>query len=734
MNKKLLYILVFIISISCSEQNKEQKMEKRVVDYVDPFIGTDGPGNTYPGAVVPFGMVQLSPDNGLEGWDRIAGYYWKDSTIAGFSHTHLTGTGAGDMYDLLLMPLNSRFREDLWPEEKAYRPYSKFRHNQEAARPGYYKVLLESSGILAELTATQRVGFHRYTFPSDDASQIILDLGYKLNWDKPLDTHIKVEDSTTISGYRMSTGWAKDQRVYFVAKFSKPLKKTALYDEQKGIKENQVNGVRTRFVASFETKDEEQVLVKVAISSASVEGARKNLEAELPDWDFDKAREAAGNVWEEYLSKVKITGTEYQKKVFYSNLYHVYMTPSVHSDVDGFYKAADSTVREAKDYIRYHTFSLWDTYRATHPLYTILVPERVEDFIQTFLGHYEETGLLPVWELAGNETNMMIGYHAIPVILDAFNKGIEFDYERAFEACKASAMDDGRNIDEYKKYGYVPSDGKKDGHWSVSKTMEYAYGDWCVAQFAKALEKKEDYNYFIKRSENWKNHWDSGSTFLRPKNKKGEFFSPFIPKEYTEQYCESNAWQYFWHVQHDLPGLIRVTGKEKFISKLDSMFSYYPEPEDKLPIFSTGMIGQYAHGNEPGHHVPYIYNLVGQPWKTQELTRRIIETQYSDKPDGYCGNEDCGQMSAWLIFSSLGFYPVNPADGIYYLTAPWVEQAEIKLANGKVFSIKTENYSSKNKYIKEVRLNGKPVEDLTLKHEELINGGEMVFVLTDEKN
>ena len=734
MNKKLLYILVFIVSISCSEQNKEQKMEKRVVDYVDPFIGTDGPGNTYPGAVVPFGMVQLSPDNGLEGWDRIAGYYWKDSTIAGFSHTHLTGTGAGDMYDLLLMPLNSRFREDLWPEEKAYRPYSKFRHNQEAARPGYYKVLLESSGILAELTATQRVGFHRYTFPSDDASQIILDLGYKLNWDKPLDTHIKVEDSTTISGYRMSTGWAKDQRVYFVAKFSKPLKKTALYDEQKGIKENQVNGVRTRFVASFETKDEEQVLVKVAISSASVEGARKNLEAELPDWDFDKAREAAGNVWEEYLSKVKITGTEYQKKVFYSNLYHVYMTPSVHSDVDGFYKAADSTVREAKDYIRYHTFSLWDTYRATHPLYTILVPERVEDFIHTFLGHYEETGLLPVWELAGNETNMMIGYHAIPVILDAFNKGIEFDYERAFEACKASAMDDGRNIDEYKKYGYVPSDGKKDGHWSVSKTMEYAYGDWCVAQFAKALEKKEDYNYFIKRSENWKNHWDSGSTFLRPKNKKGEFFSPFIPKEYTEQYCESNAWQYFWHVQHDLPGLIRVTGKEKFISKLDSMFSYYPEPEDKLPIFSTGMIGQYAHGNEPGHHVPYIYNLVGQPWKTQELTRRIIETQYSDKPDGYCGNEDCGQMSAWLIFSSLGFYPVNPADGIYYLTAPWVEQAEIKLANGKVFSIKTENYSSKNKYIKEVRLNGKPVEDLTLKHEELINGGEMVFVLTDEKN
>ena len=726
-----LLLVPFIFFSNCSQQSNTQE---RVIDFVDPFIGTDGPGNTYPGAAVPFGMVQLSPDNGLPGWDRISGYFWPDSTIAGFSHTHLTGTGAGDLYDLLLMPVNSRFSQDLWPEQQDYRPFSKFSHNQEEAHPGYYKVLLKSFDIVAELTTTKRVGFHRYTFPQDSASQIILDLGYKLNWDKPLDTYIEIEDSITVSGYRKSKGWAKDQRVYFVAKFSKPFNKVNLSEEFVTISDSVAKGVKTRFAADFYTEAEEQILVKVALSSASVEGARENMQAELPDWDFENVLTNAENNWEKELSKITIKGNEYQKRVFYSNLYHTFLTPSLHSDVNGDYKAADGTVKKAEGYNRYHTFSLWDTFRATHPLYTILTPTHVQDFINSFLGHYDETGLLPVWELAGNETNMMIGYHAIPVIVDAYFKGIQFDYEKAFEACKVSALDDNRGLDEYKKYGYIPSDGKEEGHWSVSKTLEYAYGDWCVAQFANALDKQDEYEYFIERANNWKNLYDTSSTFMRPKDLSGEFVSPFIPKEYTELFCESNAWQYFWHVQHDLQGLIDLVGKDKFTAKLDSMFTYYPDPDDKLPIFSTGMIGQYAHGNEPVHHVAYIYNLLDQPDRTQEITRNILDEQYSDKPDGFCGNEDCGQMSAWFVFSSIGFYPVNPADGIYYLTSPWVEQAAIELPNGKIFQISTENYSSENSSIESIWLNGAKHESLQITHNEIMTGGELKFVFRTHSN
>lgn len=717
-----------VLIISCSEQTAtKDKIDYTI--YVDPFIGTDGPGNTYPGAVAPFGMVQLSPDNGLPGWDRIAGYFYPDSTIAGFSHTHLTGTGAGDMYDLLLFPMNSRFEDDLWPKQEDYRPYSKFSHEKEEASPGYYKVLLESSGITAELTTTKRVGVHRYTFPKDENSKIILDLGYKLNWDDPTETFIEVEDSVTISGYRRSTGWAKDQHVYFVAKFSKPFIAEDLYVNNDLVEEQRVKEKKTKIDLHFTTSENEEVLVKVGISSASIEGAKLNLTEELPDWDFNKVADEAKHEWNKYLSKIKISGTDYQKRVFYSNLYHTALTPSLHSDVNGEFKAADGTFQEADNYTRYHTFSLWDTYRAAHPLYTILVPEMVPDFINSFLGHYDETALLPVWELAGNETNMMIGYHAIPVIVDAYFKGIPFKYEKAYEACKASAMEEGRSIDEYKQYGYVPSDGKEHGHWSVSKTMEYAYGDWCVAQFAKALGKDEDYKYFSKRADNWKNHWDEASTFFRPKHKNGDFVSPFIPKVYTELFCESNAWQYFWHIQHDIPGLIEITGKDRFVAKLDSMFSYYPEPEDELPIFSTGMIGQYAHGNEPCHHVAFIYNMVDKPYKTQELVREIIETQYSDKPDGFCGNEDCGQMSAWLIFSSLGMYPVNPADGVYHLTTPWFEEATIDVGEGKTLRILCENFSSENKYIKEIWLNGEKVDGYTISYKQLMSGRELKFIL-----
>ena len=722
-------VIFFIILASCNTTIDNGKDEEQLTSYVNVFTGTDGPGNTYPGAVVPFGMVQLSPDNGLGGWDRIAGYFWEDSTIAGFSHKHLSGTGAGDMYDILVLPSNSRFSGDLWPEQEDFRPYSKFSHDNEEGSPGYYSVELQSFGIKAELTATERVGFHRYTFPKNDSSQILIDLGYKLNWDKPVETYIELVDENTITGYRFSTGWAKDQREYFVAKFSIPLSNVELYKNNVQTDSSKVKDVKTKAIVQFKAEENQEVLLKVALSSVSIEGAIKNLEAEVQGWDFDKTVAEAKQKWEDQLASIKIKGSKEKKELFYTNLYHCFLTPSLHSDVDGQFKGANGKNGIAEGYKRYDTFSLWDTYRTAHPLYTIVCPENVEDFISSFLAHYDETGLLPVWSMAGNETNMMIGYHSVPVIVDAYFKGIKMDAEKAYEACKSTALSNAWDLEEYKKLGYVPSDGKNNGHWSVSKTLEYAYDDWCIAQFAKDLGKTEDYQLFTERSLFWKNHYDKSSTFFRPKSKDGKFVEDFVAKEYTEYFCESNAWQYFWHLPQHIDTLINLLGKEAFTAKLDSMFEYAPEPGDKLPIFSTGMIGQYAHGNEPSHHVAYLYNYIDQPEKTQKLVQQIIESQYSTEPDGYCGNEDCGQMSAWLVCSAIGIYPVNPANGIYDLTSPWVEEAEIALANGNKFIIKTQNHSEENIYIKEVLLNGKPYDKLTINHEQIMEGGELLFIL-----
>ena len=721
-------IIILSIFLSCNGIDNKQSEEK-LISYVNVFVGTDGPGNTYPGVAMPFGMVQLSPDNGLGGWDRIAGYYWQDSTIAGFSHKHLTGTGAGDLYDILVMPLNSRFSKDLWPKQDDYRPYSKFSHEKEKAHPGYYAVDLLSSVIKAELTATQRVGFHRYTFPADDSSKILIDLGYALNWDSPTDTYLEIQDNNTIIGYRKSTGWAKDQREYFVAKFSKPIEKVDLFENNQVIQNTHAKAQKTKAMLHFKTTDNEQVLIKLALSSTSIEGAQKNLESELPGWDFDKAVANAEETWEKQLACIKIKGTDYQKEVFYTNLYHCFLTPSLHSDVDGKFKAADGTIKQAIGYKRYDTFSLWDTYRTAHPLYTLICPDKVSEFVASFLGHYDETGLLPVWSMAGNETNMMIGYHAVPVIVDAYFKGIKMDVEKAYEACKQTAMSNAWDLEEYKKYGYVSADGKNKGNWSVSKTLEYAYDDWCIAQFAKALNKESDYQYFTLRSLNWKNLYDSSSTFFRPRNKNGKFISNFIPKEYSDYFCESNAWQYFWAIPQDIDSLVNMLGKKAFTAKLDSMFNYYPLADDKLPIFSTGMIGQYAHGNEPSHHVAYLFNYIDKPWRTQELVNHIITTQYSNKPNGYCGNEDCGQMSAWLVCSAMGIYPVNPSNGIYDLTSPWLESAEIQLPEGKKFIIKAVNHSDENIYIQEILLNGKSYNKLSISHQQIMAGGDLVFIL-----
>ncbi len=490
-------------------------------------------------------------------------------------------------------------------------------------------------------------------------------------------------------------------------------------------------------IVKFATKSDEKVLVKVGFSSASNLGSAKSLNQEAPHNNFNKYRQAASDIWEAELAKITIeTDDETGKKTFYTTLYQSMLAPTLLSDTDGHYKGADGEYHTADTYDKYDTFSLWDTFRAAHPLYTIMHPEKVKDFVNSMVSHYQQTGLSPVWSMQGNETDMMIGYHAVPVIVDAYFKGLlnDFDAELLYEACKSNAMDDAHGIKEYRELGYVPVSFDHE-NWSVSKTVEYAYDDWCIAQLAKALNKTDEYDYFMKRASNWQNHYDPSSSFLRPKNADGSFLEGFVAKDYTDHFCESNAWHYFWFVPHNIQGLIDKTGGvDRFEEKLDSMFTYHPKEDDKLPIFSTGMIGQYAHGNEPSHHVAYLYNYLGKPWKTQERVREILETQYAPVPNGHCGNEDCGQMSSWYIFSSLGFYPVNPADGIYVIGAPLWKRASIKVAEDKQFVITADNVSPTKQYIAGIKLNGKPLNRAYIYHHEIMNGGHLEFEMTNVEN
>lgn len=732
MNKSTYFVLIIICFYACTKEKQHETKPIALTSFVNTFIGTDGPGNTYPGATVPFGMVQLSPDHGIPGWDRISGYFYKDSIISGFSHTHLSGTGAGDMYDLLVMPTNSRFSKKI--KDNNFKPFSSFSHDNETASPGYYSVMLLDFGIKAEVTATRRTGIHQYTFPKDTLSQIHIDLGYSLNWDKPTETYFKVIDNNTIEGYRMSKGWAKDQRLFFVIKLSKPFKNYTLFEDDKAVN-SPIKGINTKLILDFSTSENEKIVLKTGLSTGSIDGAHKSISTETSDFNFETYKKQADSIWNNELQKITIETDDVEKKtIFYTMLYQSMLAPTLLSDANGDYKGANDTIMNAKDYDRYDTFSLWDTYRAAHPLHTVLHPNRVSNMVNSLLAHYKETGLLPVWSMQGNETNMMIGYHAVPVIVDAYFKGINFDTELAFEACKASATDNSRQIDEYMKLGYVPV-GEHHENWSVSKTLEYAYDDWCIAEFAKDLGKTEDYNQFLKRSENWRNVYDTQSTFMRPKLKNGEFVNAFIPKEYSPYFCESNAWQYFWSVQHNIEGLTKIIGgNDSFEKKLDTMFSLNPLPEDKLPIFSTGMIGQYAHGNEPSHHVAYLYNYIEKPWKAQAMVREILETQYKNEPNGHCGNEDCGQMSSWYVFSALGFYPVNPAQGIYAFGSPIVDAATLNLENGKTFIVETKNNSSENKYIQTIELNGQIIERNYITHTEIMTGGKLIFTMGNLPN
>lgn len=727
---RFLSVFLLVVNVSCND-SQEKNTEELLVDLVNPFIGTDGPGNTYPGASLPFGMVQLSPDIGIPGWDRIAGYYYQDTILSGFSHMHLTGTGAGDLYDILIMPYNSRSSKRI--EENGFRPYSRYSHDQESASPGYYSVDLLDYGISAELTATERVGIHRYRFPKDSLSQIAIDLGYALNWDRPTDTYLEVIDHQTIQGYRYSTGWARNQRVYFYIQFSQPFTDAEVFSNNKK-STSPVKGTNIKLLLRMSTDKEEEVIIKTGLSTASIDGAKLSIDKEAKGFDFDSFKEAAREKWETQLSKIKIETRETEdKKLFYSMLYQSMLAPTLLSDHQGAYKAANDSIGKAEGFDRYDTFSLWDTYRAAHPLYTLMHDQRVTDFIKSMLAHYEETGLLPVWSLQGNESNMMIGYHAVPVIVDAYFKGIRgYNVELAFKACVESATDNDRQIDQYMELGYVPIDEAHE-NWSVSKTLEYAYDDWCIAAFAQSLGKNKEYEYFKRRAEFWRNVFDTQSSFMRPRYKNGKFIEHFVAKEYTPYFCESNGWHYVWNVPQNIEGLIEIMGgDQRFEQKLDSMFSYDPLPEDELPIFSTGMIGQYAHGNEPSHHVAYLYNHIHKPWKTQEMVRKILTSQYANKPDGHCGNEDCGQMSSWYVLSSLGLYPVNPAQGAYSIGSPMIESAVLTLKDNVKLEIRVQNNEDNHPYVQEIRLNEKSIERTYISHQELLQGGVLEFVMGPE--
>ena len=702
--------------------------QQRLVDFVNPFIGTGGHGHTYPGATMPFAMVQLSPDNGKNGWDWSSGYHYSDSVIQGFSHTHLSGTGIGDLCDVSVLPM-----VDVKPS--ATKMQSKFSHKQESAKPGYYAVQLKDFDIWTELTTTIRCGFHRYTFPESKQAIIRFDLGFAINWDEATTCSFKQVNDSTFVGYRYSTGWAKDQKIFFAVQLSKVVKKVSLFANSVLVDSAQTTAKDVKACLEFATRKGERILMKVGLSTADIEGALESLN-EVPHWDFDKVKLEAENIWERELRKLQIrTDNVALKQTFYTALYHTYLAPNRHSDRYGNYKSTNGNITNGKSIYSVH--SLWDTFRAANPLLTLTQTELVPAFINSYLTFYDQYGLLPVWDLQFNETNCMTGYHAIPIIADAILKGITgFDYNKAYEAMKASANQDIRSTDLYRAYKYVPQD--KAGS-SVTITLEYAYDDWCIAQVAKRIGRSSDYREFMKRGLYWRNVFDKKTGFARPKNSDGKWTTPFDPlvAEHDPDkaaYTEGNAWQHSWFIPHDVYGLMNyMGGSNKFVSKLDALFNADTALKGShIPPDITGLIGQYAHGNEPSHHIAYLYNYAGVPEKTADKVREICTTLYNNTPEGLSGNEDCGQMSAWYVFSVLGFYPVNPASGEYVMSVPLVQESALQLPDGKLFRVITKEGSVKNKYIKQVLLNGEPYTKSFIKHIDILKGGILEIILAAE--
>jgi len=708
-----------------------------LIDYVDPFIGTDGKGKTYPGATQPYGMVQLSPDNGRNGWDWISGYFYPDNVIAGFSHTHLSGTGAGDLYDISFMPIaGTPQMKKLDDVKKTPTIVSAFSHQNEQASPGYYQVYLDDYQVNVELTAGLRTGVQKYTFDlQHQTGQIKLDLGYSRNWDSTVETKLTIINDRTIAGYRKSTGWAKDQRVFFYTVFSQPFASNkVLLNDKKEIHLEPVQGKENEAWFSFDLREQNTIEIKTAISSVSIENAKQNLLVDGLDKTFSDYQKKTEQLWEQALAKVKITADKDNMVQFYTAMYHSYLAPRIFSDSNGQYKGPDGNIHQTSAHHRYSFFSLWDTFRALHPWKTITDPEHSKDMMISLMAHYQAYGLLPVWNFQGNETDMMMGYHAVPVLVDAYLKGIitndDIDSEALFSAMKKSAMQDDFSIKEYRELGYVPFE---QGNWNVSLTLEYAFDDWSIAQMARALGKQDEVDYFLNRANNYRHHFDIKTNFMRAKDKHGEFKVNFDPLAYhPEDYCEANAWQYNFFVPHDIDGLITLMGgTEKFADKLDAMFTTEQSAE-QLPEWISGYIGQYVHGNEPAHHVPYLYQYVNQANKTQQRVRQIMADLYTTEPDGLAGNEDAGQMSAWYMFSALGFYPVNPVSGEYILGSPEVNSAKIALPNGKTFTVIANNQSAKNIYVESVSLNGKKHPRFTISHKDIMAGGTLLFNMTSE--
>ena len=715
----ILIVLTLFLSCNNSPSISEAQKDKPLINYVNTFIGTGGHGHTYPGATMPFGMMQLSPDTRLDGWDGCSGYHYTDEYIYGFSHTHLSGTGISDYGDVLLMPTNEHNFHNGADGKKGYRAH--FSHDNEVAEPGYYKVHLDSTNIDVELTVSNRSGIHKYQFSSAENQYVILDLVHR---DKVLDAKIEKISETEIVGYRYSEAWAKDQRLFFAIKTSHPFN-----DMLQSPPDFEIPGAR-RTSLSFINPNNEPVIIKVGISAVDIDGARKNLEAEVFNKDFETVKSEAQNTWETQLEKIVIESDDIDKKTnFYSALYHTMLAPQLYQDVDGRYRGMDLKIHETKDFDYYSVFSLWDTYRAAHPLYTIIEQDKTTDFINTFLAKYDEGGIMPMWDLAGNYTDCMIGYHAVPVVADAYLKGIRgYDTEKAFEAMKHSATRDKFGLEAYKKYGFIPVDEESE---SVSKTLEYAYDDWTIAQMAKAMGKSEDYKTYIQRAQYYKNVYDPETQFMRGRF-RNTWFAPFDPYEVNFNYTEANSWQYSFYVPQDVSGFINLLGgKDILEAQLDELFSAKTETSGRDQSDITGLIGQYAHGNEPSHHMAYLYNFVNKPHKTQEKVHQILTELYKNDPDGVSGNEDCGQMSAWYVLSSMGFYSVTPGSNQYIIGTPLFDKATINLENGKQFTIVANNVSDTKKYIEYVKLNGTELNKTFLNHNDIVSGGTLEFTMTD---
>lgn len=722
-------VLLTVISMAVAEPVD-------LLKYVDPLIGTGGHGHTFLGASVPFGAIQPGPTNIHKGWDWCSGYHYSDTVMIGFSHLHLSGTGCADLGDILIMPYTGPIKTDKGTQENPDSGYaSRYRHESETARANYYAVTLDDYGVKAELTATERVALHRYQFPADQTGRIIVDLK-EGNADTATGTGFKQIDSTTFGGYRFSRGWAGDQRVFFALKVQTAPTDTAVYEGGKVADKTFEKGTETKGVLSFAPSNK-PLLLKVAISPVSIENALDNIAAEMPGWDFAGVVQQAGQKWNAELSKIQIdTGREREKRIFYTAYYHTMITPMLFNDHNGDYRGTDKKVYPQAAFQNYSVFSLWDTYRAQHPLLTLTQPGRVNDMIQSMLAIYQQQKMLPIWHLMGNETECMVGYHAVPVIVDAYFKGFDgFDTSAAFEAMKATAMIDRKGVNYLKEMGYLPCDKE---HETVAMALEYAIDDACIAKMAKALNRSEDYDYFLKRSKSYQMYFDKENRFMRGRMSDGSWRTPFDPissKHREDDFCEGNAWQYTWLVPQDPEGLIALFGTEEaFVQKLDRLFTMDSNLGEGASADISGLIGQYAHGNEPSHHITYLYAFAGQPWKTAEKVRQIMATMYTDQTDGLCGNEDCGQMSAWYIFSAMGFYPVHPANGVYVLGSPAVNRATIQIPGGKSFTIEAKNNSDENIYIQSVRYNGTPYTKGYITHGMIVEGGLLMLEMGPTPN